>query len=230
LSNIQDFGILLVFIIGFLVITLVVVELDTSLARLSNVLLFKRGTIKSVGSAVGDDENGPGPNASTKYGYRQGLTMLPEGHQDEPIMLPTYGVDEYGRLPANSGDVLKQRTGSGYDIQEQEPAMPPANHEERPVQLLAETRKIQPESGDVLTWQNVNYVVPVADGERKLLDDVSGYAVSGKLTALMGESGAGKVGIIYCMRGISGVRLITDAADDSIERTCAAAGRWRHQR
>jgi ATP-binding cassette subfamily G (WHITE) protein 2 (SNQ2) len=35
--------------------------------------------------------------------------------------------------------------------------------------------------------------VPVSGGKRQLLDDISGYVVPGKLTALMGESGAGKV-------------------------------------
>jgi ATP-binding cassette subfamily G (WHITE) protein 2 (SNQ2) len=44
------------------------------------------------------------------------------------------------------------------------------------------------------SWQNIKYVVPVSGGEhRQLLDDVSGYVSPGKLTALMGESGAGKV-------------------------------------
>ncbi|KAG2062951.1 hypothetical protein BDR04DRAFT_1164429 [Suillus decipiens] len=39
----------------------------------------------------------------------------------------------------------------------------------------------------------VNYVIPISGGsERRLLDDVSGYVAPGKLTALMGESGAGK--------------------------------------
>ena len=48
---------------------------------------------------------------------------------------------------------------------------------------------------DVFTWHHLSYVVPISGGqERRLLDDVSGYVAPGKLTALMGESGAGKVG------------------------------------
>ena len=47
---------------------------------------------------------------------------------------------------------------------------------------------------DTFSWEGLNYTVPVSGGgERKLLNDVSGYVVPGKLTALMGESGAGKV-------------------------------------
>ncbi|KIK80835.1 hypothetical protein PAXRUDRAFT_157584 [Paxillus rubicundulus Ve08.2h10] len=46
---------------------------------------------------------------------------------------------------------------------------------------------------DIFSWKNVQYVVPLPGGDsRRLLDDVSGYVTPGKLTALMGESGAGK--------------------------------------
>lgn len=52
----------------------------------------------------------------------------------------------------------------------------------------------QPKMTDVFSWRGINYVIPGAGGEsKKLLDDVSGYVAPGKLTALMGESGAGKV-------------------------------------
>jgi ATP-binding cassette subfamily G (WHITE) protein 2 (SNQ2) len=50
-----------------------------------------------------------------------------------------------------------------------------------------------PKMEDTFTWQHLNYTVPVSGGKRQLLDDISGYVVPGKLTALMGESGAGKV-------------------------------------
>ena len=46
---------------------------------------------------------------------------------------------------------------------------------------------------NVFSWQHVRYTVHVSEGARLLLDDVSGYVAPGKLTALMGESGAGKV-------------------------------------
>ena len=47
---------------------------------------------------------------------------------------------------------------------------------------------------DTFSWEGLNYKVPMGGGaERKLLNNISGYVVPGKLTALMGESGAGKV-------------------------------------
>lgn len=46
---------------------------------------------------------------------------------------------------------------------------------------------------DTFTFSHLRYVIPSADGEKVLLDDVSGFVAPGRLTALMGESGAGKV-------------------------------------
>ena len=45
----------------------------------------------------------------------------------------------------------------------------------------------------VFTWQNVNYMIPYKGGQRILLRDVQGYVKPGRLTALMGASGAGYV-------------------------------------
>jgi ATP-binding cassette subfamily G (WHITE) protein 2 (SNQ2) len=46
---------------------------------------------------------------------------------------------------------------------------------------------------NLFTWQHLRYEVPIEGGMKCLLDDVTGFVVPGKLTALMGESGAGKV-------------------------------------
>jgi ATP-binding cassette subfamily G (WHITE) protein 2 (SNQ2) len=47
---------------------------------------------------------------------------------------------------------------------------------------------------DVFTWRHLSFDVNLKKHDtRRLLDDVSGFVAPGKLTALMGESGAGKV-------------------------------------
>lgn len=51
----------------------------------------------------------------------------------------------------------------------------------------------QPKMMNTFSWQHINYFITVSGEKRQLLDDVSGYVAPGKLTALMGESGAGKV-------------------------------------
>ena len=57
--------------------------------------------------------------------------------------------------------------------------------------------KKAPIKGNVFSWQRLCYTVPVSGGNyRRLLDEVSGFVAPGKLTALMGEPGAGKVGVV----------------------------------
>lgn len=43
----------------------------------------------------------------------------------------------------------------------------------------------------IFTWQDVNYTIPYKNGHRQLLQNVQGYVKPGRLTALMGASGAG---------------------------------------
>lgn len=51
-------------------------------------------------------------------------------------------------------------------------------------------------SDKVFTWENLDYTVPTADGPKKLLNNVQGYAKPGVLVALMGASGAGKTTLL----------------------------------
>lgn len=51
-------------------------------------------------------------------------------------------------------------------------------------------------TGSSFTFENVNYFVNVAGGEKQLLQSVTAYARPGQLTALMGASGAGKTTLL----------------------------------
>ena len=86
--------------------------------------------------------------------------------------------------------------------------------EEEPGQQLEEVEKSLEKSlktTDIMSWAHLTYHVSVGGGERRrLLNDISGWVVPGKLTALVGESGAGKVSLSVlspfpvrlCRRGI----------------------------
>ncbi|KAI4216283.1 MAG: hypothetical protein LQ351_001293 [Letrouitia transgressa] len=56
-----------------------------------------------------------------------------------------------------------------------------------------------PGSEEVFTWVNMSYSVPYGGSQRKLLNDVSGYAKPGTLTALMGATGAGKTTLLTAL-------------------------------
>lgn len=78
-----------------------------------------------------------------------------------------------------------------------------ADEERGKVDVRGAEEKLRADSGDsisvpmmtdVFTWRHLQYDVSLKKGEtRRLLDDISGFVAPGKLTALMGESGAGKV-------------------------------------
>lgn len=59
---------------------------------------------------------------------------------------------------------------------------------------------MQGQMAKTFSWKNLSYAVSVSGEHRLLLDDVSGFVAPGKLTALMGESGAGKVLFFLCSR------------------------------
>ena len=67
----------------------------------------------------------------------------------------------------------------------------------------------------VFTWEDVTYTVPTADGPKKLLNGVSGYAKPGVMVALMGASGAGKTTLLNTLSqrqtvGVVGGSMLVD--------------------
>ncbi|KAI1434046.1 ABC-2 type transporter [Xylaria sp. CBS 124048] len=64
------------------------------------------------------------------------------------------------------------------------------------------------ESTSVLTWEDLNYDVPVPGGTRRLLNNVYGYCKPGELTALMGASGAGKTTLLDVLASRKNIGVI----------------------
>lgn len=72
-----------------------------------------------------------------------------------------------------------------------------------------ETEKLLIESKRVLTWEALNYDVPVKGKKLRLLNDIYGYIKPGELTALMGASGAGKTTLLDVLADRKNIGVIT---------------------
>lgn len=110
---------------------------------------------------------------NTSFASETPIVLFKRGSKARVIKEAAVTVDEEKTSPA-----------AGNDVSESSPEEVKASTDK----ALAST----PAMTDVFSWQHMQYVVPLGSGERRrLLDDVSGYVAPGKLTALMGESGAG---------------------------------------
>ncbi|KIW01615.1 uncharacterized protein PV09_07086 [Verruconis gallopava] len=65
------------------------------------------------------------------------------------------------------------------------------------------------ESKAILTWEGLNYDVPVPSGQLRLLKDIFGYVKPGQLTALMGASGAGKTTLLDVLAARKNIGVIS---------------------
>ncbi|KAJ9659731.1 ATP-binding cassette transporter snq2 [Neophaeococcomyces mojaviensis] len=61
----------------------------------------------------------------------------------------------------------------------------------------------------ILTWEGLNYDVPVPGGQKRLLNEVFGYVRPGQLTALMGASGAGKTTLLDVLAARKNIGVIS---------------------
>lgn len=97
--------------------------------------------------------------------------------------------------PGSKAHVLKQADAAVGDDEEkvQVATGPPSTAGTEDSNEKNQAMHEQPKMTNTFSWRHLNYAVSVSGDRRLLLDDVSGFVAPGKLTALMGESGAGKV-------------------------------------
>lgn len=117
------------------------------------------------------------------------LTMLGTEIQKPNKSGSSVTVFKRGEIPKSVKDAIEHKRPPG---DEESVEKRPSDHSltsdeaEKKVQDIAKNTSI-------FTWQNVNYTIPYKGGKRKLLQGVHGYVKPGRLTALMGASGAGYV-------------------------------------
>lgn len=97
-----------------------------------------------------------------------------------------------GQAPKDVHDAIKNKTNP----EDEEAAGANTNNENCVEEDAAEGKKTIDgiaKNTAIFTWQHVNYDITTKGGSKRLLDDVQGYVRPGRLTALMGASGAGSV-------------------------------------
>jgi ATP-binding cassette subfamily G (WHITE) protein 2 (SNQ2) len=106
-------------------------------------------------------------------------------------------------IPGEKSITLFKRGARALALRETQGKAAATDEEKGAIRSRGSAEKVQSDNGDsiqvpmmsdIFTWRHMEYNVSVGKGEtRRLLDDISGFVAPGKLTALMGESGAGKV-------------------------------------
>ena len=166
----RNFGFMFIFIVGYLVINSVAVELYNPIPSSADKLLFIKGA--KVSKALVDHFKQIAPA---------------EGYEHD-----TENDDE---------------SNGSLDKDVEKDAVIDNDHLEETTTNSTSFQKLG--SDDIFCWKNVDYVVPYAGGEKKLLDNIQGYVLPGTITALIGESGAGKTTLLNVLSRRTEVGVIT---------------------
>ncbi|TIA85057.1 hypothetical protein E3P99_04086 [Wallemia hederae] len=121
-------------------------------------------------------------------------------------LVVTAAAAEYINSPSIGGLALFARTKKGVEKAKQKERQLVGDIEKGVGQQVNEKNAessgddvdvgaIKPSTTD-FTFKDVTYTVQTPDGERRLLDNVTGYVKPGTITALMGSSGAGKTTLL----------------------------------
>lgn len=131
------------------------------------------------------------------------------------FMLTYLGVTEINSKPTSKGEVLIYRRGKvppyiEKGLRNTEKDSPDARVSilERGPSRTQDVYAIPPQTA-LFTWRDINYDIPVKEGTRRLLDQVSGWVKPGTLTALMGVSGAGKTTLLDVLAQRTSLGVIT---------------------
>ena len=122
-------------------------------------------------------------------------------------------------------EIAEQAEKAVGNDEEKAQAEPPEASEQSQEDAQRALKEAKVESS-IFSWHDLRYSIPIGRGQQRLLlEDVSGYVEPGKLTALMGESGAGKVRswLLTCDKFRT---VLTYFPDNFIERPFRAAGTW----
>lgn len=102
-----------------------------------------------------------------------------------------------GQLPPDAKKEMQDGTKGGHDEEQGKEGTMSTGSESDPMDK-SEVEGIAKNTA-IFTWQDVNYTISHKGGKLKLLQDVQGYVKPGRLTALMGASGAGYVVCKYAI-------------------------------
>ena len=100
------------------------------------------------------------------------------------------GAVEYRRNRRNRVQKVERRDVENK-VDDSDPRAPPSSAKNMVLSDATAIGELQ-KTESAFTWRSLNYTIKTADGERMLLNDVTGYCQPGELTALVGSSGAGK--------------------------------------